>query len=115
MAGIVTASAPGFIDSPHGAPEGALHARAATITVASWRVRTKAHASTEPETKPDAMGELLKFKKPKASERHRGKSLCKSGFHKWEALSGTPFDVKRGRLVTRYRCARCGAIRTEVK
>ncbi|MEJ2345117.1 MAG: hypothetical protein P8076_00680 [Gammaproteobacteria bacterium] len=61
------------------------------------------------------MGELLKFKKPKASEKHRGKSLCRSGFHKWEALAATPFDVKQGKLVTRYRCARCGTVRTEVK
>ena len=28
---------------------------------------------------------------------------------------GTPFDVKTGRLVTRYRCTRCGATRTEAR
>ncbi len=59
------------------------------------------------------MADIIPFKKPKVSDLHRGKTLCKSGFHKWEAVKGTPFDVKSGRLVTRYRCLRCGATRTE--
>lgn len=58
------------------------------------------------------MGDILRFKKPRASDKHRGKSLCRSGFHKWEAVD-TPFDVRLGRLVTRFRCSRCGAVRTE--
>jgi len=59
------------------------------------------------------MGEVIPFKRPRPAEKHRGKILCKSGFHKWEAVGSTPFDVKRGRLVTVYRCKRCGATRTE--
>ncbi len=58
------------------------------------------------------MGEIVRFKKKKLSERHKGKGLCRSGFHKWEPVA-TPFDTKQGRLVTRYRCRRCGAIRTD--
>ena len=58
------------------------------------------------------MADILRFKKPRASEKHRGKSLCRSGFHKWEVVD-TPFDVRLGRLVNRYRCSRCGATRVE--
>lgn len=58
------------------------------------------------------MGEIVRFKRPRASERHRGKTLCRSGFHQWEPVD-TPFDVRLGKLVTRLRCRRCGATRTE--
>lgn len=57
------------------------------------------------------MGEILTFKKRKASERHRGKTLCRHGHHKWEIDQQQVFDVKLGRLVNRYRCRRCGATR----
>jgi hypothetical protein len=59
------------------------------------------------------MGDVVPFKRPSLQERHKGKALCRSGFHKWEPVKGTPFDVKAGKLVTRYRCTRCGATRTE--
>lgn len=57
------------------------------------------------------MGEILPFKKPKASERHRGKTLCRNGHHKWAVDKQQVFDVKLGRLVNRYRCTRCGKTR----
>ena len=57
------------------------------------------------------MAVILEFKKKKPSERHRGKTLCKNGFHKWEVLKENQFDVKRGRLVTVYHCVRCGKIK----
>jgi hypothetical protein len=59
------------------------------------------------------MGEIVPFKKPQA--RHQGKTLCRSGFHKWEVVNDRPFDVKSGRLVTRWRCTRCGSTRTEAR
>jgi hypothetical protein len=61
------------------------------------------------------MADILDFKRPKASQRHKGKGLCREGFHKWEIDKQSVFDVRQGRLVTRYRCARCGKtkIRTE--
>ena len=59
------------------------------------------------------MAEILPFKKPRASEKHKGKTLCKSGFHKWEISREKQFDTKLGKLVTVYRCERCGA--TKVK
>jgi hypothetical protein len=60
------------------------------------------------------MGKIIPFRKPKASERHANKALCRAGFHKWQAETATPFDVKQGRLVTVYRCQRCGLTRSEL-
>jgi len=59
------------------------------------------------------MGEILRFKRKSASERHKGKSLCRHGHHKWDVETRAVFDVKQGRLVPRFRCARCGRTRTE--
>jgi len=61
------------------------------------------------------MAEILPFKRPSLQEKHRGKTLCKSGFHKWVVEKQLPFDVKSGKLVTLYRCSRCGATRTEAR
>lgn len=57
------------------------------------------------------MADIIPFKRPKASERHRGKTLCRHGHHKWTVDKRSVFDVKLGRLVTRYRCERCGKTR----
>ena len=57
------------------------------------------------------MADILPFRKRGAAERHKGNTLCRRGFHKWAPVD-RPFDVKKGRLVTRYRCRRCGAERT---
>jgi hypothetical protein len=54
------------------------------------------------------MVEILAFKKQKLSQKHKGKTLCRSGFHKWEIITEKQFDVKLGRLVTIYKCQRCG-------
>lgn len=56
---------------------------------------------------------VVSFKKPKAAVKHKGNTLCRRGFHKWKAVPGTPFDVRSGKLITRYQCERCGAERTE--
>jgi len=54
------------------------------------------------------MGEILKFKKPSPQKKAEGKTLCKSGFHRWKVVTEKKFDVKRGKLVTLLRCERCG-------
>jgi hypothetical protein len=59
------------------------------------------------------MGEVIRFKKPKAAEKARGKTLCREGFHRWVVSSNKQFDVRQGRLVTVYRCNRCGATKTK--
>lgn len=53
------------------------------------------------------MGELIQFKKKKISEKHKGNTLCRSGFHKWDIINKQQFDVKKGKLVTVYQCYRC--------
>ena len=55
------------------------------------------------------MGEVIRFRKPKAAEKARGKTLCREGFHRWIIHKEKQFDVKQGRLVTVYQCSRCGA------
>ncbi len=60
------------------------------------------------------MNNVVSFKKPKASKKHKGNTLCKRGFHKW-VIVDTPFDSKQGRLVTRFRCQRCGREKTEAR
>ena len=61
------------------------------------------------------MADIIPFKKPKLKDKHKGKTLCRSGFHKWVVSKERPFDVKLGKLVTSYRCSRCGAVKTESK
>jgi hypothetical protein len=61
------------------------------------------------------MSNVLKFKKPSLKEKHKGKTLCKNGFHKWEVVSNSKFDVKKGKLVTLSRCKRCQIEKTELR
>ncbi|MDH5191707.1 MAG: hypothetical protein OEW89_10735 [Gammaproteobacteria bacterium] len=60
------------------------------------------------------MGEIVKFNKPSAAQKNKGKTLCKRGFHKWEILQEKKFDVKQGKLVTVYQCTRCGKTKTNL-
>lgn len=61
------------------------------------------------------MGDVIPFKRTTPSEKFKNRGLCRSGFHKWEVMSERRFDVKQGKLVTAYRCARCGITKTEVR
>ncbi len=58
------------------------------------------------------MGDVLPFKKKKLSEKFKGKSLCRDGFHKWQVIKDNQFDSKQGKLVTVYRCTRCDKEKT---
>lgn len=58
------------------------------------------------------MGDVLPFKPAPKPKKSTGKTLCKSGFHKWAVDPRKQFDVKQGRLVTIQRCERCGFTRT---
>ncbi len=53
---------------------------------------------------------LRKYKQKRAE----GKTLCTSGFHKWETLGERRFDVKQGKLVSAERCRRCGVERVKL-
>ncbi|MBT5230497.1 MAG: hypothetical protein HOM11_09510 [Methylococcales bacterium] len=59
------------------------------------------------------MGDVIPFKKKSLKEKHKGKSLCKNGLHKWVVDKHQPFDVKTGKLITVYRCSRCNASKTK--
>ncbi|WP_185236607.1 hypothetical protein [Teredinibacter franksiae] len=54
------------------------------------------------------MSNVIEFKRPSLKQKHKGKTLCRSGFHKWEVVTKNKFDVKQGKLVTLYQCKRCG-------
>ena len=54
------------------------------------------------------MGDVIPFRRPSLADQHKGKTLCRHGHHKWVIDKTRQFDVKQGRLVTVYRCARCG-------
>lgn len=54
------------------------------------------------------MGDVLPFKRKSLKEKHKGNTLCRNGFHKWEVVKSNVFGVKHGRLVTVKRCSRCG-------
>ncbi len=58
------------------------------------------------------MGDVIKFRRPSTTKRAQGKTLCSSGFHKWQIAQKKQFDVQRGRLVTLHKCERCGATKT---
>jgi len=60
------------------------------------------------------MATILNFRKPTAQQKNKGKTLCLNNFHKWKIVAERKFDVRRGRLVTLYRCERCGKEKTEL-
>jgi len=57
------------------------------------------------------MTNIIQFKIPKPKQKHKGKTLCKNGLHKWEIVTERRFDVHQGGLVTEFRCQRCGKTR----
>ncbi|APZ43981.1 hypothetical protein BW247_13505 [Acidihalobacter ferrooxydans] len=59
------------------------------------------------------MGDVVPFKRRSVSDKHAGDTLCRRGFHKWEVVKDKQFDVRHGKLVTIYRCVRCGKTRVE--
>lgn len=61
------------------------------------------------------MGEVVRFRKARPGDRAKGKTLCRHGFHKWKLDKGRQFDVKQGKLLTVYRCQRCGAVKNKAE
>ena len=60
------------------------------------------------------MSKILEFRKPSAKAKNKGKTLCLHDFHKWKAVTKTKFDVKQGKLVSVFRCERCGKEKTQL-
>jgi len=60
------------------------------------------------------MAKIIPFRKPALAERARQKTMCRSNLHKWKVDKQKRFDVKAGRLVSVWRCERCGKTKTEL-
>lgn len=60
------------------------------------------------------MGEVLPFRRKGVdAQQGEGLMLCKNKFHKWEIVQEKQFDVRLGKLITLYKCKRCGVTKTE--
>jgi len=57
----------------------------------------------------DRMADILPFKKKKAKPL----GLCQHGHHKWKVVKDNHFDSKQGKLVTVFKCERCGKERVK--
>lgn len=55
------------------------------------------------------MADILHFK-PRPPRRL---GLCQYGHHAWQISKDRRFDVKSGKLVTHFRCTRCGTTKVE--
>lgn len=62
---------------------------------------------------PNNIIQFRKAKSERTQKRAEGKTLCDSGFHKWQVVKQSQFDVKLGKLVTVEQCQRCGQRRTK--
>jgi hypothetical protein len=60
------------------------------------------------------MAEVIPFRKLSLKQKHKGQTLCRHGHHKWAVDKAKQFDVKRGKLVTVYRCTRCDKQKVEL-
>jgi hypothetical protein len=61
------------------------------------------------------LADVIPFRRPSLKEQHKGKTLCLHGHHKWLVDKDRQFDVKQGKLVTLYRCSRCGKTRVKAQ
>jgi hypothetical protein len=61
------------------------------------------------------MADILPFQRKPKDKITKRSALCANGHHRWVVWQNKPFDVKRGKLITIYRCERCGAERSEAK
>jgi hypothetical protein len=59
------------------------------------------------------MSNVISLRKVK-QKRAEGKTLCGSGFHKWQPIGERRFDVKLGKLVISDRCKLCGEERNRL-
>ncbi len=60
-------------------------------------------------------GKFGRGAKQKARQKKARSSLCKNGHHSWVVEKNSQFDVKQGKLVTLYKCKRCGAEKKQLQ
>jgi hypothetical protein len=58
------------------------------------------------------VGNVVEFKRKPPPKRSL---LCSNGHHRWVIWQKKPFDTKQGKLVTVYRCERCGAEKSQAE
>ncbi len=58
---------------------------------------------------------LQKYKKKILQEKGKQSTLCGNNFHSWQIVKDNVFDVKSGKLVTQYKCKRCGVVKVEAR
>lgn len=58
---------------------------------------------------------LAAFKKKQRAAAGKQSTLCGNGHHSWVVDKANVFDVKAGKLVTRWLCKRCGTSKVEAK
>ncbi len=59
------------------------------------------------------MGKIIPFKKPPLAKKAKAHTMCKSNLHKWQIVTEKKFAVNQGKLVTLFRCSRCGKEKTK--
>ena len=57
---------------------------------------------------------LQTHRKARLQTRAKGVTLCRTGFHKWEAVPEQRFNVRQGKLIQSERCQRCNEERTRL-
>lgn len=55
------------------------------------------------------------FRKAQRKQKAAGKTLCRSGRHKWVLDKASVFDSKSGKLVNRYVCEHCAKVKTRAE
>jgi hypothetical protein len=62
------------------------------------------------------MADIIPFaRKPAKKDAPKRSVMCQNGHHRWVVWKKKPFDVKQGKLITIFRCERCGAERSEAR
>lgn len=56
---------------------------------------------------------LDKKRRVAKSQKAKASTLCGNGHHKWRVIDNKVFDSKKGKLVTRYECSRCGQFKVK--
>ncbi len=59
--------------------------------------------------------DIISFKQraKQAKAKSQRSTLCQEGHHQWVVDKAKEFDVKRGALITLYRCSRCGKTKVQ--
>lgn len=62
------------------------------------------------------MADILSFKaaKKRQNKNRKASILCKEGHHIWQVMQEKRFETHSGKLMTVYRCKRCGKTKSQL-